>query len=143
MRNNVWIVLLLLVCSCASVNGQINPEIVIQDITVPEVRTAQFSTVLRIAITNPSNAPLTVDRIQLSSVSIGTFSVDPVVERPQRSIAPGQQENFELWAQMRFVQSTPSGGLDPIFLRGTIEFIGPAGAFRRPFAKQVNPSTLR
>jgi hypothetical protein len=146
MRKLGFVAALLLAAACTSSKGQIQPEIEIHDITVPEARTPaarQFSTVLEIEITNPSNVPLTVDRIQVGSVSIGTFSVDSVVERPQRVLAPGETQTFQLWTQMRVVQDTPSDGLDPIFLRGSAEFISPAGAFRRTFAKQVNPSTLQ
>ena len=146
MRNAVPAAALLLLSACASTGKGIDPAIHIRDMKVPEALTpvsTQFSTVLQIEISNPSNETLTVDRIQLGSVSIGTFSLDPVVERPQRKIAPGTTELFEVWTQVRVVNSTPSEGLDPIFIRGAVEFVAAGGAFRRTFAKQVNPSTLR
>jgi hypothetical protein len=146
MRNVVPAAALLFLAACASAGGGIEPAIRIGDMKVPEALTpvaTQFSTVLLIEISNPSKETLTVDRIQLGSVSIGTFSVDPVVDRPQRAIGPGATELFEVWTQVRVVASTPSEGLDPIFLRGSVDFVTAKGAFRRPFAKQVNPSTLR
>jgi hypothetical protein len=145
MRTVVCVVAVALACACASA-GKIEPTIHIRSVQVPEARTPlanQFSTVLEIEIMNPSTETLTVDRIQLGSVSLGTYTIDPVVERPQKTIAPGTTELFRVWAQMRVQQETPSDGLDPILIRGAVEFLASTGAFRRTFAKQVNPSTLR
>jgi hypothetical protein len=145
MRTVVCVIAVAIVSACASA-GKIQPTIHIRAVQVPEARTPlanQFSTILELEIMNPSTESLTVDRIQLGSVSLGTFTIDPVVERPQKVIAPGTTELFRVWAQMRVQQETPSDGQDPILIRGAVDFLASTGAFRRTFAKQVNPSTLR
>lgn len=147
MRIVSSVAVLLVLSACSTGGSSLNPTIAIRDVKIPEARTplaTQFSTVLEIEISNPSTTEtLTVDRIQLGSVSVGTFALDPVVERPQTKIAPGATEVLRVWTQVRVVADTASEGLDPFFIRGAVEFMTPTGAFRRTFAKQVNPSTLR
>jgi len=147
MRTAVSVVALLVLFACSTGGSSLNPQIYIRDVKIPEARTplaSQFSTVLEIEISNPSTTEtLTVDRIQLGSVSVGTFTLDNVIERPQTKIAPGTTELLRVWTQVRVVADTASEGLDPFFIRGSVEFVTSTGAFRRTFAKQVNPSTLR
>lgn len=146
MRNIVSAVALLLSVACATGGGTgLDPQISIRPVVVPEARTPRadwFTTVLEISITNTAAEPITVDRVQLSSVSIGTYTIEPVNERPHKEIAPGATETIRLWAQVQ-VQTTVSEGLDPIMIRGSAEFLAASGGFRKTFAHQVNPSSLR
>ena len=134
--------------ACASGSGtagKLDPKISIRPVKVPEARTPSadwFTTVLEVEITNTGTEPITVDRVQLSSVSVGTYTIQPVNERPHKEIAPGATETIRLWAQVN-VQPTASEGLDPIMLRGSAEFLAASGGFRKTFAHQVNPSSLR
>ena len=133
---------------CASGGGggaKLDPKISIRPVKVPESMTPRvdsFSSVLEIEIQNTAAEPLTVDRIELSSVGLGTYTILPVNERPQKQIAPGATETFRVWAQVQ-VQPTASEGLDPIMIRGSVEFLAASGGFRKTFAKQVNPSSMR
>ena len=142
---NVCAVTLLLVVACATGDGALDPKIAIQTVKVPEARTPRadwFTTVLELAITNPRSETITVDRVQIASVSVGTYTIEPVNERPHKEIAPGATETIRLWAQMQ-VQPTASEGLDPILFRGSAEFLAASGGFRKTFTYQVNPSSLR
>ena len=148
MQKIVCALTLCLAVACASSSGGgagLNPKIAFRPVKVPESRTQladSFSTVLEIEVQNTAAEPITVDRIQLSSVSVGTYIIQPVNERPQKEIAPGATEVFRLWAQVQ-VQPTPSEGLDPILIRGSVEFLAASGGFRKTFTQQVNPSTFR
>jgi hypothetical protein len=136
--------LFAIACASSTASGP-QPKIEVRTVKVPESRAAgadEFSTMLELEITNPTAETLTVDRIQLASVSSGTYTVAPATERPQKQIAPGGTEVFRVWAQVSR-QATASEGLDPILLRGSVEFLGASGGFRRTFTKQVNPSTVR
>ena len=135
--------------ACASGGGssssKLDPKISFRPVKVPESRTAladSFGSFVEITIENTAAEPITVDRIQFSSVSVGTYIIQPVNERPQKEIAPGATETFRLWAQVQ-VQPTASEGLDPIMIRGAVEFLAASGGFRKTFAQQVNPSSLR
>ncbi len=133
-------------CASGDATGtKLDPKISIHPVKVPEATTPRvdaFSSVLEVEIQNTAAEPITVDRIQLSSVGLGTYTILPVDQRPQKQIAPGATETFRVWAQVQ-VQPTASEGLDPIMLRGSVEFLAASGGFRRTFAKQVNPSSLR
>ena len=132
--------------ACASGSGtKLDPQISMHPVKVPEARTPSadwFTTVLEIEIQNTAAEPITVDRVQLSSVSMGTYSIQPVNERPHKEIAPGMTETIRVWAQVQ-VQPTASEGMDPILIRGSVEFLAASGGFRKTFARQVNPSSLR
>ena len=146
MRKIFCALTLSLAVACASGSGtKLDPKISMRPVAVPESRTPSadwFTSVLEIEIQNTAAEPITVDRIQLSSVSMGTFTIQPVNERPQKEIAPGATEVFRVWAQVQ-AQPTASEGLDPILIRGSVEFLAASGGFRKTFAQQVNPSTLR
>ena len=148
MLKPAWVAIataLVFTVACASASKGPQPKIEVRTVKVPETRAAsadEFSTTLEIEITNPTAEPLTVDRISISSVSAGTYTVAPTYERPQKAIAPGATEVFRVWAQVSR-QATASEGLDPILFRGMVEFIASSGAFRRTFTKSVNPSTMR
>ena len=145
MRALCAITLLLAVACASGGDSALDPKIEIRPVKVPEARTPRadwFTTVLELEITNPRAEPITVDRVQLSSVSVGTYTIEPVNERPQKEIVPGATETIRVWAQVQ-VQATASEGLDPIMLRGSVEFLAPSGGFRKTFAHQVNPSSLR
>ena len=133
-------------CASGAAGGtKIDPKISIHPVKVPETMTPRvdsFSSVLEIEIENTAAEALTVDRIQLSSVGLSTYTILPVDQRPQKQIAPGATETFRVWAQVQ-VQPTASEGLDPMMIRGSVEFIAASGGFRKTFAKQVNPSSLR
>ena len=137
---------LCIAVACASGGGAgLDPKISVRPVKVPESRTAladSFSSVIEIEIENTTAEALTVDRIQFSSVSVGTYIIQPVNERPQKELAPGATEVFRVWAQVQ-VQPTASDGLDPILIRGAVEFLAASGGFRKTFAQQVNPSSLR
>ena len=145
MRKLCAITLLLAVACASGSSGGLDPKIAIRPVKVPEARTPSaewFTTVLEVDITNTAQEAITVDRVQLSSVSVGTYIIQPVNERPHKEIAPGATETIRLWAQVQ-VQATASDGLDPIMLRGSAEFLAASGGFRKTFAHQVNPSSLR
>lgn len=149
MHNNMRVVIAAAVlfafaCASATSSGP-QPKIEVRTVKVPESRAAgadQFGTMLEIEITNPMQEALTVDRIQVSSVSSGSYTIAPVNERPQKEIPPGATELFRLWAHVSRTD-TPAEGLDPILLRGSVEFVASGNSFRRLFTKQVNPSTIR
>lgn len=131
-------------CASGSATG-LNPKISVRPVKVPESRTAladSFVSAIEIEIENTTAETLTVDRIQFSSVSVGTYTIQPVNERPHKEIAPGATEVFRLWANVQ-VQATASEGLDPLLIRGSVEFLAPSGGFRKTFSQQVNPSSLR
>ena len=145
MRKIAGAVLLAFAVACASsAPSEGEPEVKVRTVKVPESRSPNanvFSSVLEIEIKNPRQEALLVERIQLSSVSIGTYSIQPVDERPQKSIPAGATEIFKVWAQI-VAQETASEGRDPIFVRGIVEFRAGSGAFRKTFTQQVKPSTM-
>lgn len=143
------IVLVLTGCASSGTSGQtaslIPPEFRVRVVRVPESRPTRanvFTSEVEVEVFNRSSETLTLDRIQVSSVGDGAYTIPPVTKTFNLTIAPNQARLVRIFVQV-VAEETLTGAEEPIFVRGIAEFRSEVGGFRRIFTQRVNPSTLQ
>jgi hypothetical protein len=151
MRNiAAALAVLLVIAGCSSSSGGstatklAKPEILIaQTNSLPSA--ARFtdgalSIHYAVRVENRAAEPITLKRVSVQSVSEGAYYVAPDSKPYDATIAPGQQQEVELW-----VRATPGrsvvGNNGPVTLRVTCEFDSTSGKFQQVVMRRVNERT--
>lgn len=88
-------------------------------------------------IENRANAPITLKRLTIQSLSEGAYIVGPHSVGFNVEIAPDNYHDVEFWAPARSGQSIV-GADGPVMLRLTAEFDSPQGKFQQVSTRVVN-----
>lgn len=142
-----WLLPILLFATLACSSGAaipIEPEFNIRVLQVPEALPGManpFATVVQVDVINRSSEPLTLQRIEVSSVGEGRYEFDREREQFNRVVQPGKFDSFPVRVLV-YANETIGRAEEPLHIRGTVFFSTEDGAFRRTFMQRVNPSTL-
>jgi len=140
------VALALLFAACAS-NSK-------APVTRPEVRIAQISGVpvaarhvtgpipvqYAVRVTNRASEPITLKRIDVSSMADGAYTVRASSTPFNVTIAPEKHGEVDFWANAIVEQATISGANGPVTLRLVLFFDTPVGPFEEIVVRQVNES---
>jgi hypothetical protein len=140
------IAFVLVVCSllvgCGSSRqdpvGLIPPEINIRHVGgVPPMRSGSVVPIyFEIDVTNQSSESITIDRLQLSSTSGGSYDVVSRDEFFNTEVPPGETRSVNVAASAR-VFSVRTSQVEPMTIRAIVHFESLAGRFRRVVIQQI------
>lgn len=92
----------------------------------------------QLAVTNPTNEPLTLARLDLQTIGPGAYFLRTAATPMNLVIAPNTTSTYMLsvWGRARggFIRST-----EPVTIRGIAYLKGPSGSFTRMFTENVIP----
>jgi len=142
--------LLLLLAACST--GQLgrksrvaDPEIVIEQLSnvAPAARNIDGGIPLhyRIRVRNVADEPVTLKRIDLSSVGYGSYDVMPHSQGFDVKINPGSESKVELWVPGQITNPSITGANGPVTLRAIMLFDSPSGQLQTAVTQQVRSST--
>ena len=144
MRKLVVLTAVLILAACASSNNAKvdipQPEIEVQQLSstppVAEHVTGGVPVNFGIALTNRADVPITLKRINISSLGTGGYNV-PNNSRPfDKVIQPGTTEQVSFWAGANADPSV-AGVNGAVALRVIAQFESPKGAFETSTVHQV------
>lgn len=121
------------------------PQITIRALEVPfaqPVSVERFSVLVEFEIGNPSREPLTLHRIDLSSVGIGPYNVATTSQDFAIVIPPGQSAEAKVWAQASAGEAL-GGQEGAVMLRGVAYFESAGGRIREAFARRIMTTQTR
>lgn len=140
------IVAVVFLCACASSQKEVvNPPPKIDIVQVygpadiPYSR-GQDSVLAEYAfrIENPSNVPITLRRIEMSSVAGGTIALRREDRAFTRTINPGSAEVVSINARVYFrTMSSGSPTNEPLTIRAVLYFESPNGTFRKIITRNI------
>ena len=121
------------------------PEIVIEQISsvAPAARgiSGGISVHYRLHVRNAANEPVTLKRVDLSSVGYGSYDIGPLSRPFDVTIAPGRESSVEFWAPAQISDPSITGANGPVTLRAIMLFDSPAGQLQTMVTQQVRSST--
>lgn len=132
----------VLIAACSSSNDAqvIPPEISVLPLEIPEARPQSldvFSVVIRLNVSNRSSEELVLNRLDLSSIGTGAFTIAPSTHRYNFNIPPGRVARVEAWVQLT-AEERIGGPEGDIIVRGVAFFRSPSStAFRRVFTQKM------
>ena len=87
-----------------------------------------------LSIRNGTKDPVTLNRIEIRTVSSGAYTIRPTSTSINIDLAPGQEKTIplSLWAQAR---GGTLAAQEPVTIRATAYMSGPSGAFLRLFTE--------
>jgi hypothetical protein len=141
------VVAILFLAACASSQDTVvkpPPEIEIAQLYGPSdipYSRGQSSTIAEYAfrITNNADVPITLRRIDLSSVAGGTIALRREDRSFNKTINPGSAEVVSINPRVYF--TTTGGGTptnEPLTLRAIVYFDSPNGSFRRIMTRMIS-----
>ena len=92
----------------------------------------------RVAITNPTNQPLTLTRLDLQTIGSGAYSLRTNSTPMNLQVAPNATSAYTIsvWG---FSRGGYLASSEPVTIRGTAYFKGPSGSFIRLFNQNISP----
>jgi hypothetical protein len=129
-------------CSSATVPRIAEPQINVRTVDVPRARpdlNRAFFTVVQVEVVNRSASELSLQRIELSSLGVGPFTIVPAQRDFNQAIAPAGGRVFPVWAQATYnaIDETLAQSEGPMVVRGVAFFNSPEGGFRKVFIQRV------
>ena len=91
----------------------------------------------RVVITNPTNQPLTLTRLDLQTLGPGAYSLRTDSTPMNLKVAPNATTSYTIsvWGYARGGYLASS---EPVTIRGTAYFKGPSGSFIRLFNQNIS-----
>ena len=144
MKNAVSAVVLgIVLAGCATSTQSSGPNVTIQLAQVnsaPDIfyYAGPVNIQYQVSITDPTNEPLTLTRLDLQSVGPGAYSVRTESTPMNLKVAPNATTNYliSVWGRAR-------GGYlaadEPVSIRGTAYFKGPSSSFVKIFTQNIVP----
>ncbi len=85
---------------------------------------------------NTTSDPVTLNRIEIRTVSTGAYAISPVTTNLNVPLAPGQtqQSMISVWGYARGGRLSSE---EPVTVRGTAYLTGPKGAFVKLFTEYI------
>jgi hypothetical protein len=134
--------LALFVVACASNQQSSGPEVAIhltQTNTPNDIFyfAGPVAIQYQVAITNPTNQPLTLQRLDLQTLGPGAYSLRTAPTPMNVTVPPNGTSvfNISVWGRAHggYLRST-----EPVTIRGTAYFKGPTGSFVRIFSENLS-----
>jgi hypothetical protein len=134
--------LALFVVACASNQQSSGPEVAIhltQTNTPNDIFyfAGPVAIQYQVAITNPTNQPLTLQRLDLQTLGPGAYSLRTAPTPMNVNVPPNGTSvfNISVWGRAHggYLRST-----EPVTIRGTAYFKGPTGSFVRIFSENLS-----
>jgi hypothetical protein len=142
MKTVVALLSALVVAACASSKQPSGPEVAVR---LAQTNTANdvfyfagpVSIQYQLAITNPTNEPLTLERLNLQTIGPGAYSLHTAATPMNLKIPPNGTSvfNIAVWGRSRGGYLTAT---EPVTVRGTAYFRGPSGTFVRIFTENLS-----
>ena len=135
-------ILFLWAAACASSNQPAGPEVAVRlaQANAPNdvfYFAGPVSIQYQLAITNPTNQPLTLERLDLQTIGPGAYSLRTAATPMNLKIPPNGTSvfNIAVWGRSRGGYLTAT---EPVTVRGTAYFRGPSGTFVRIFTENLS-----
>jgi len=142
--------LLLTACSSAAPDSKQAPR------SEPEIKISQLSNIseaarhitgaisvqYRVDIANHASEPITVKRIDVQSIGIGAYTLQPASRPFDVALKAGELKSVELWAPAVIEDPTIVGANGPVTLRVTVHYDTAAGPTQSVVVQQVHASAL-
>ena len=133
----------LFLVACASSNQTKGPNVTVQLQPLGTVSNIFYyrgpiNVQYRVAVTNPTNQPLTLTRLDLQTIGSGAYALRANGTPMNVKIAPNGTTEFTIsvWGYARGGYLASS---EPVTLRGTAYFQGPSGSFLKLFNENISP----
>ena len=142
----LFVPLLLALLSCGTSSNSkgnlIEPEFAVHQIggTGFAARhiTGPISVNLKVDVTNRSDEPLRLEQMRMETIGdVGAYVIAAQNRPFGKTIAPGQQQSFELWLPAQ-AEDTITGNNGPVTVRGIAYFSSSIGKFQKIFITQLN-----
>lgn len=119
--------------------GIVDPDVAFAQIygqsALYEIR-GPISVPFAMEVMNPSDVPITLDRLQLQSIGTGAYDLNYTVEHLQQVIEPGATEQFTFSA-WGFAPGGRLNATSPTTVRVVAHFESPQGRFRKIVTSSV------
>jgi len=139
MKHAILILLILTACATGAQDDPNAPNVVLHLAQYESAPNAYLYGGLvnvryTLSIANRTKDPITVNRIEIRTVSSGAYTIRPTSTPVNIDVGPGQEKTvpLSLWANAR------GGNLsaqEPVTLRAAAYMTGPSGAFVRLFTE--------
>ena len=149
MRKTLVVLAALAMASCAAMqrtnsNGKVaDPEVTLEQTSrVPDA--AEYSTgglpvSFRMHVTNHADVPITLKRVDISSIGgVGGFVVPPTSHPFATTIAPGGSDAVEFWAAGNATGQNVTGANEPVTVRVVATFDSSLGSLQNVTVQQVS-----
>ena len=131
--------LVALACGTNSATDPLRPKIDMNEVEAPMLATTgPFDIQYQLDITNPSQQPITLKKVQLTTTGDGYYSLrrDPYFFN--QTIPPGTTGTVVFWAHANanYYPGTSQSSM-PVSIRGVAIFEAPTGSFQQIFTKLI------
>jgi hypothetical protein len=92
----------------------------------------------RVDVTNRANTPITIKRIDLTSLGAGAYTVRPTSYPFDKQLAAGEATALQFWVPANIDDPTIVGANGPVSLRLTLQYDTPAGRTQSIVVQQVH-----
>ena len=104
----------------------------------PETRDVQPRVLLAFGGGLPPNTPITIKRIDLTSLGAGAYTLRPTSYPFDKQLAAGQATALQFWVPANIDDPTIVGANGPVSLRLTLQYDTPAGRTQSIIVQQVH-----
>jgi hypothetical protein len=142
MKTAVVFLSALVVVACASSKQPSGPNVTVhlaQTTTPNDIYyfAGPVSIQYQLAIMNPTNEPLTLERLDLQTIGTGAYSLRTASTPMNLKVPPNGTSvfNISVWGRSRggYLRAT-----EPVSIRGTAYFRGASGSFIRIFTENLS-----
>jgi hypothetical protein len=124
------------------------PAISIHTLEISAAQPRRASTIpiiVRVGVTNTSQAALTVDRIDVSSVGVGPYDIASTARDFHHVVEPGHVATFPIWVQatVSVAEQTISGQESSMMIRAVVFVSSPVGPSRSMTVQRVDTTVSR
>lgn len=159
MRTTAALLLSLLFVACASSDPDNDGSVDASKIALgkPTIAIAQLTSVgaaaekkltgglpvqYAIRVTNNSDIPIKLTRINLQSIASGAYDVQPTSNPFAVTIEPNQSQDVKMWVPANIQYSSVAGANGYVTLRATLNFESEKGKFQEIFIENVGGAGL-
>jgi len=133
-------ILLLLLAACASNGDDPNaPNVTLHLVPLESAPGALLyggavNLQYALSVTNTTNQPVTVERIEIQTIGSGAYNIRPTSTRVNMKLGPGESKvaQFSLWGNSRGGQLASQ---EPVTVRAAAYMSSPSGPFVRLFTE--------
>ena len=121
------------------------PEVVIEQTSnvAPAARniTGGITVRFRVRVRNLANEVVTLKRIDMRSIGIGSYTIDGISQAFNVGIKPGSESAVEFWAAGFIADPSVTGANGPVTLRAVMLFDSASGQLQTVVTQQVRSLT--
>ena len=149
MRRRFAAILLLFAACAAQQLGRkspvADPEIVIEQLSsvAPAARNVagNISVHYRIRVRNVANVEVTLKRVDLVTVGLGSYNLGSLSRPFDVPIKSGSESSVEVWASAQITDPSVTGANGPVTMRAVLLFNSAAGQLQAVVTQQVRSAT--